>query len=262
MINTEENPTYLNSFLEYSAAYKENLIMIFEISISILYLTFNIEVPNLIILTITTTLIILLINKRYYQILQYLLYIIIIVGSCTILILFTGRGTISARTASAIGGIAGFSIIILAKMTKENKVNLIAIFLLTIILFTANEYAYLRNGWILLKSNRMEKQYANAIIKQIKKYENETGNLIKRIAIYKDKSSLKTFNNYKNNTFTIQSIHTTYARMDFLRYYLNRNVEIKESEEKYIQYFKDRDWNEFDIEQMKFDGETLHICTF
>ena len=38
--------------------------------------------------------------------------------------------------------------------------------------------------------------------------------------------------------------------------------EIKESEEKYIQYFKDRDWNEFDIEQMKFDGETLHICTF
>ena len=147
-------------------------------------------------------------------------------------------------------------------MTKENKVNLIAIFLLTIILFTANEYAYLRNGWILLKSNRMEKQYANAIIKQIKKYENETGNLIKRIAIYKDKSSLKTFNNYKNNTFTIQSIHTTYARMDFLRYYLNRNVEIKEPEEKYTEYFKDRDWNEFDIEQMKFDGETLHICTF
>ena len=50
--------------------------------------------------------------------------------------------------------------------------------------------------------------------------------------------------------------------MDFLRYYLNRNVEIKEPEEKYTEYFKDRDWNEFDIEQMKFDGETLHICTF
>lgn len=241
---------------------KENLKMIFEISISILYLTFNIGVPNLIILTITTTLIILLINKRYYPILQYLLYIIIIVGSCTILILFTGRGAISARTASAIGGIAGFSIIILAKMTKENKVNLIAIFLLTIILFTANEYAYLRNGWMLLKSNRMEKQYGNAITKQIEKYENETGNSIKKIAIYKDKSSSKTFNNYKNNTFTIQSVYTTYAKMDFFRYYLNRNVEIKESEEKYIQYFKDRDWNEFDIEQMKFDGETLHICTF
>lgn len=235
---------------------------ILKFSTGILYTTFNIEIPNFTVLAIAVTLTILLINKKYRLISQYLLSILIIIGSCIVQAFFSGIGSISARTISAIGGIAGFSVILLVELIRKGKLNKIFISSIAIILFTVSEYMYLENGYMLYKSNKMEQKYANEIAQQVKKYENETGNLIKNVSFYFDKSQQKTFNGYRNNSFTIKALYTRYANADFLRYALKEDIKITEQNAKYVQYFNSKDWDEYDVKQLEFDGNTLHLCVF
>ena len=110
-------------------------------------------------------------------------------------------------------------------------------------------------------SNVEEKEYMLQIVEQINEYENITGKRIEKIAIYYDENENTTFLNYINNSFTCKTIYTKYARMDILRYYLNRNIK-EETSNKYELYFKTKDWDCFNKEQFIFEDNTLYICVY
>ena len=115
---------------------------------------------------------------------------------------------------------------------------------------------------MLQRSNEREKKYANDIVTQIQNYENQNNERIEKIAIYFDGETNPTFDSFPNNSFTIKSVYTSYARMDFLYYYLKNNLEIIRQNNKYIEYFHNKSWNEFNKEQMIFENEILHLCIF
>lgn len=235
-----------------------NFKSIVNLSTNIFAVDFNIMIPYFLDISVITTLIILLLNKEYKIISIYLISNVIIILSCTMPLLFTGITSVSARTISAIAGITGLSIIL---MCKDLKINLYLILIVTIWLFGINEYSYLSNGIKMKTSNVEEKEYMLQIVEQINKYENSTGKRIEKIAIYYDENENTTFLNYINNSFTCKTIYTKYARMDILRYYLNRNIK-EETSNKYELYFKTKDWDCFNKEQFIFEDNTLYICVY
>ncbi len=115
---------------------------------------------------------------------------------------------------------------------------------------------------MLNKSNKLEKQYLKNITDEIIRYEKETGKNINNIAIYYDKKKDKTFCDFKNNTFTIKSLYTSYAKYDAIIYYLNKKLNIVNKERKYEQYFKQNNWNQFSKKQLIFEEDTLHLCVY
>ena len=81
--------------------------------------------------------------------------------------------------------------------------------------------------------------------------------------IFRDNNYAKTYNNLPSNTFNSRAILTVYAKIYCLNYYTGRNLEEElPKEERYNQYFKDKDWNEFNIEQVQFEGDTVYICVY
>lgn len=112
--------------------------------------------------------------------------------------------------------------------------------------------------------NSLEKDYAFQIGDEIDKYELETGNTIENIIFYTDKKSLYFYPQLISYADINERVfRTTWCRIDILRYYLNKNLIQKwEQNEEYKNEFENIDYDSFDKEQLKFEGDTLHLCIF
>lgn len=56
---------------------------------------------------------------------------------------------------------------------------------------------------------------------------------------------------------------TLYSQIYCFNYYTKRNIEkMSASIEKYNEYFKGKDWNEFNEEQIKFENDIVYICNY
>lgn len=242
---------------------KKMLYQIWMVFVYSLSITFNLSLPNFILIAFAITLVFLLANKKYDELIKYVLSIVTVVLSCVIPLFVTEVGSMSARTFSAIGGIIGFSIIVIGYTIEPNKkVNSALALIFAVSIFIINEMSYLLNGFWLYKSNQAEKEYGEAIKKQIIEYENKTNNVIRKVAIYIDKQPKETFNNYPINSFTIKTLYTIYGKEDFIRYYLNRDIEFVIRKKKHYEKFSANNWSEFNEEQIIFENDTAHICLY
>ncbi len=179
ILNTEDTR------LEGNMINKKILYQIWMVFVYSLSITFNLSLPNFILITFTITLVFLLANKKYDEIIKYVLSIVTVVLSCVIPLFVTEVSSMSARTFRAIGGIIGFSIIVIGYTIEPNKkVNSALALIFAVSIFIINEMSYLLNGFWLYKSNQAEKEYGEAIKKQIIEYENKTNNVIRKVAIY------------------------------------------------------------------------------
>lgn len=150
----------------------------------------------------------------------------------------------------------------LEDIAKQNKVKEITTLIFAITLLVFDSFIYINNGIMLQNSNRDEKQYINSIVSEIKKYEKESKTQITKVAIYYDSKSQKTFNNYKNNTFTIKALHTIYADVDSISYYLGHRLEKINKDDNIAKYFEKNEWKQFEKEQLIFKDDILHLCVY
>ena len=113
------------------------------------------------------------------------------------------------------------------------------------------------------KSNEMDYEITQKIISRIREYENETGNKVKNIALYEDKSMSYVYGDvFSTGDTNIKAYSKDWCIMYILKYYSGINLVNIEKNPEIEDKFKEKDWKNFEDEQLIFDGETLHLCKY
>lgn len=206
-------------------------------------------------------------NKPINSLMKYYFMLLIIILACICPAFLQKNISLSARMINCIGAIIGISLIylcyIITKNENQNKIATIILIALSIIMFCINLFDYYNVAYMNQVTMKEEQKYINQINEVMIEYEKENDIILKKAMIFRDNNYAKTYNNLPSNTFNSRAILTVYAKIYCLNYYTGRNLEEElPKEERYNQYFKDKDWNEFNKEQVQFEGDTVYICVY
>ena len=182
----------------------------------------------------------------------------------TFIVIVVKSINLSARTTNGIGAIIGVSIIYMCQIIpKEGKVFEIILLTFSVIIIGINLFDYYNVSYMSQITTAEEQKYVNEINSIMLEYEKENDIILKNVIFFKDKNYIETYNNFEYNTFTTKSLGTSYSRIYCLNYYTKRNlVEFPAQKKVYNELFYDKDWNEFNKEQVQFDGDTVYICLY
>ena len=113
-------------------------------------------------------------------------------------------------------------------------------------------------------SNTLDEVYADMMYQEILKYEEETGNEVTKIAVYKDDRALDYYEEISFHTDQINEKVLGIVSRPLVWKVTGRKFEKIDPEEKiYEQYFKGKDWDYFDLsEQLVIIDDTAHWCIF
>lgn len=114
--------------------------------------------------------------------------------------------------------------------------------------------------------NAIDIMEAKQVCYKINQYENETGNIITKIAVSGDFNSVsyQESTRYRNWELGARIMTTYYSNYRLISYFLGRRVEkIDMPREVYIKYFAGKDWNCMNVdEQAICMGDTLYLVIY
>lgn len=111
--------------------------------------------------------------------------------------------------------------------------------------------------------NYQDKKEVIKIGELIEQYEKETGNKISKISVYKDKEPKYTYDEIlSTGDINIKALYPDWSTVAIINYYTKRNLKNIENDRGIKESFKNKNWNEFSVEQIQFNGDTIHICTY
>ncbi len=98
----------------------------------------------------------------------------------------------------------------------------------------------------------------------ISDYQEATGTEVTKISFYTDASrATPTYLNlYSTGDLVASAFYTDWSDLTALNYYLGTSYLKADPEEKYVEYFASKDWDQLSQEQLIFDGDTLHLCVY
>lgn len=111
--------------------------------------------------------------------------------------------------------------------------------------------------------NYLDKVNSLKIGEEIKLYEQETGNKITKICVYNDMNATYTYKNlWVSKDTNITGFYPDWSIVNMINYY--NNLELTEGEKSFEieSNFKELDWDDFNIDQIIFIGDTMHYCRF
>lgn len=112
-------------------------------------------------------------------------------------------------------------------------------------------------------NNYIDNQIAQEIVREINDYERKTGNVINKIAIYKDKNSSYAYPNlFVTGDMNIRAFNPEWSAVNIINYFMGRKIEITSNNENINKKFKENDWNYYSKDQLIFDYDTIHLCVF
>ena len=204
-------------------------------------------------------------QKWYIIILKYL-YILIGIVVITVIpqiaqptkdIWFVARSTYSF---SSIYGILVLYLFLNCKMDKSTTVLIIAISLI-LLMFQFQKFGIIIKDRYIL--NEKDYNVSMQIINKIKEYEQNTGKKITKIQIYDDKNPGYTYGGiFATGDINVKAYSTEWSTKAILEYYLKRKLIQEEKNEEIMKFFLERDWNEFNEEQIIFSENTINLCKF
>ena len=113
-------------------------------------------------------------------------------------------------------------------------------------------------------SNMLDKVYADMLCEEIAKYEEESGITVLKIAIVRDADAPFSYEciSYASDQINERALGT--VPISLINVVTGREFEkIEMPESVYEQYFKDRNWDKFDLkEQLVIEGDTAYWCVF
>ena len=208
--------------------------------------------------------------SKKQKVLVFLGYIYALLG-CVIsailpqLAIDTGAINVAARSVYPFASIISLSIIYLLVNTEfELKVTrkIFAIILLTFMTLQCYEFNVIITDRYTL--NYIEKEYVYLIGEQIEKYEAGNNITVNSIIFYKDKNSRHSYPDLKSYAdINERVLLSTWCRREIINFYLDRNFDQGwEQNEEYKKEFESVDYEWFNENQFKFDGDTLHLCIY
>lgn len=111
--------------------------------------------------------------------------------------------------------------------------------------------------------NYLDKINSLKIGEEIKLYEQETGNKITKICVYNDMNVTYSYKNlWVSKDTNITGFYPDWAIVNMINYYNNLKLTNGEKMPNIEENFKEKDWDNFNIEQIIFIGDTMHYCKF
>lgn len=111
--------------------------------------------------------------------------------------------------------------------------------------------------------NYTDKVNSLKIGEEIKKYEQETGNKITKIAIYGDKYISTSYPNiWEYKDINVTGFFPEWAIINMINYYNDLELVQAETDPQIEESFKEQNWNDFSLDQIIFIGDTIHYCRF
>ena len=179
--------------------------------------------------------------------------------------LSTSSVWLTPRATYIFASIIGFIILYISftmklRNTDKKIINIIAI--IYIIVEIINIHWLIQDFY---KVNEIDKITAILVENEIQKYEKDNNIKVENVTFYSDRNVKNSYPEIRNFSEINQKIITkTWRNLSLLGYYTGRKLDLRKSfyKEEYNEYFSENDWEYFDNEQLKFDGNTLHWCMF
>jgi hypothetical protein len=168
----------------------------------------------------------------------------------------------AARMTLTLMMIPSSLIIYIISLFDINKFKYILLVLL-ILLFGFYFYCIKQNTTIDLKRYKQDMKYLQNITERITKYEKESGNKVTTIYYAKDKNVNYYYSFGNANGANIRLVAVNWALECAWQGKTNHKYKFESmSLEKYKEYFDGKDYEEFDKEQLVFDGDTLYLLLY
>ena len=196
---------------------------------------------------------------------KYYFLLIAVILSCILPAFLQKDISLSARMVNGIGAIIGISFIYMCYIIveKENKKATIILLILSIIILCINLFDYYNVAYMNHVTMKEEQKYINQINEVMLEYEKENNIKLTKVMFFWDSNYTDTYNSLPKNTFNSRAIVAIYSKIYCLNYYTRRSLKEEiPTKEKYNKYFKDKDWNEFNKDQVQFEGDTVYICVY
>lgn len=144
------------------------------------------------------------------------------------------------------------------KNAMKNIIGVLFVIFLSIQFVTFTKHSI--NGYIV---NYEDKQNMLQIIDYINDYENRTGIIVNKVALYNDKNPLYTYKGIETiKDMNLKAFSSDWALVALIKYYTNKDFELVEKDEQIELNFKQKDWNYFSNEQIIIKDDVVHICNF
>lgn len=168
-----------------------------------------------------------------------------------------------SRSTYGFASILAVQIIYICNFINEDKIAEYLIILLSIIILSLTFYRFIKieiDHYIL---NYKDKVICQNIGKKIKEHENNTGIKINKISVYKDKNARYSYKNlFVTGDINITSFATDWSDANAICYFNNIKLEKVENNDNLKEYFKEKDWDNFNDEQITFENDTVNVCVF
>lgn len=166
----------------------------------------------------------------------------------------------SSYPMAAIIGILGLYLFSKLDIKEVVKNIVICIFILFLLIQYVYFIDYSRDNYI---GNYMDKQITLQINQEILNYEEETGNTVDTIAIYRDKTPQYVYPGLKaSGDINIKAYSADWCVSRVLKFYTGREFTVIEANEEIKEQFEEKSWDYFSTEQIIFENNVMHLCVF
>lgn len=206
-------------------------------------------------------------TKELVKMLYIVLIICISFGDSLIINVFTLTSFGAARLLFSIGALVGFIYIYIFTNTnlfKEKKAisKLLKALLAIYCIITVVNYIYIMSEH--KKIEVLNEEECMIIDSYIKEYEEESGKIVKKIAVYYDIDVTYYYPSIKDkSSLCLRPLSVEWADNASLTFYSGRKLEqVNSTYEIYREYFKGKNWDKLDKEQFVFIDDTVHYCIY
>lgn len=195
-------------------------------------------------------------------------YIILIIGSFVMCIgpMFIFNTGVCGRVNEPLTMLWGASLmILLTQSTVQKENNTIKIIYAFIILsFILNNIFILQNISEHIASNRVEDNMGKTIKYELEKYEKETGNKVTKFAYVYDKKPQQYAVGIKPiGSLTERKLACSWSILQAMNYYCERKfTRVKMPTQIYIDKMLDKDYKEFNEDQLVFEKDTVYLLVY
>ena len=157
-------------------------------------------------------------------------------------------------------------LIVLLVLHIKNSKHMLIIIGVAAFLLAGNFIATQKMAIASLQTNILEEYEAHVLFSHIKEYEKKENTKILYIGFCQDSKSMaryKEIDIFPYDELYKKAYIVSWADVFAVNYYTGQNYVKKEVPENVKEYFLDKDWNEFNVqEQVVFQGDTVYWCVY
>lgn len=227
------------------------------------YINYKYYYLLIIILLIITIINIIKNNNKLFNIVNLIFLLLSCLYSSFIPNLFMSSNYIEARMVLSVGIIPVVIIIynLLTFNINKREYIILIVFSLVILMFTGK--SIYQNMNIDRHRYQADMKYINNVIITIEEYEEDNDVLIDKIYYARDRDVAYYYYFGFNNDVNIRLMAIDWAMECAISYKLDRKINFSNiATEDYNKYFKDKNYDEFNIEQLVFENDVLYLLVY